>query len=85
MTCCVPAAAAALFVVIPTGIARAQSMDVVPAYHPDGPGAGYAEVFKGDEVTFELSLPGMNHQESQAASSTWLAFLLASFSTSEIH
>lgn len=53
--------------------ARAQSVDVTPAYHPEGPAAQYAEVFFGDALTFEFALPGLNHVQSQAQASSWIS------------
>jgi hypothetical protein len=57
---------------------RAQSIDITPAYHPAGPSAGLAEVFFGDPITFEFSLPGLNHAQSQAQASNWISFAVLS-------
>ncbi|TAJ07555.1 MAG: hypothetical protein EPO68_16340 [Planctomycetota bacterium] len=64
------------------GSPRAQSVDVAPAYHPEGPAAQYAEVYFGDPVTFELALPGLTHAQSQAQASSWLS--LAALSSAKL-
>ena len=59
-------------VLVSASARAAQDLDVVPSYHPHGPGAGYVEIFPGDALTFEVSLPGMDHAQSQAAAGGWM-------------
>ena len=60
------------------GPALAQSYDVVPAYHPDGPDAGLIECFMDDDLTVEVSLPGLDHDASVAVAPTHLTFFAVS-------
>jgi hypothetical protein len=64
--------------VLGTGRAAAQSIDLQPAYHPDGPLAGLAEVYAAEPFVFEAALPGWNHVQSQAHASEYASFLVAS-------
>lgn len=64
------------------GTVRAQEMDISPSYHPDGPNAGLFELFMDQELTIEVSLPGLDHQASQAISGSHLTF--AAFSAAKL-
>jgi hypothetical protein len=65
----------ALVIPILGSTAAAQGFDVYPAYHPDGPTADFTEVYMGDDLTLEFSLPGLDHAASLAVAPTHLTFL----------
>lgn len=61
--------------------AGAQSHDLVPSYHPNGPisgGGDRIEFHASDPFVLQASLPGLDHAASQAASSGWLVYLATS-------
>jgi hypothetical protein len=53
----------------------AQGLDIVPAYHPDGPTANLTEVYMGENLTIQFSLPGLDHTASLAVAATHVTFL----------
>lgn len=53
-----------------------QGLDLYPAYHPDGPDAGYFEVEMGTEVTVEVNLPGLSYQDSLPLAPTHLNYVV---------
>jgi len=58
----------------------AQSLDITPAYHPNGTiasGGDRIEFFSAEPFTVEASLPGLDHAASQAVSGGWLTVLAA--------
>lgn len=67
------------------GLARAdaaarlepQSLDARPAYHPEGPLAGFAEVYAGEPVVIEAALPGFTHAQSLAHAGEYASLLCA--------
>ena len=64
--------------------ASAQSLDVTPAFHPDGTiatGGDRIEFYADAPFQLEVSLPGLSHAASQAASSNWFTLLAVAGST----
>ncbi|TAJ16172.1 MAG: hypothetical protein EPO68_11520 [Planctomycetota bacterium] len=55
-----------------------QSLDARPAYHPEGPLAGFAEIYAGEPVAIEAALPGYTHAQSLAHASEYASMLCAS-------
>lgn len=56
----------------------AQSLDLSPAYHPDGPtdaGGRRIEFHSGDLVRLEGALPGLTHEQSQPVKFTYYSLL----------
>ncbi len=61
-----------------TPFAAGQSLDITPAYHPDGPvatGGRRIEFHSGDFVTVRGALPGLTHEESQPVKFTYWSIL----------
>ncbi|MBM3978156.1 MAG: hypothetical protein FJ299_14360 [Planctomycetes bacterium] len=69
---------ASLAISIGISVAQSQVIDVAPAYHPKGPTAGYVEVFQGDPLRLEFSLPGLDHASSPSQAANWLSFVAMS-------
>ena len=59
-------------------MSNAQSVDVIPSYHPNGTIAGGGdriEFYAAAPFRIEASLPGLSHTASQAVSGTWFTML----------
>ena len=75
--------------------AQAQMMDIVPSYHPEGPvevlnvdhtdlDSEFIEAFYNEPIVLEVSLPGLNHEDSLAVAGNFITFLAISATTSPI-
>lgn len=70
--------AAASLLACATPFASAQSLDLIPAYHPDGPvdaGGRRIEFHSGDLVRIEAAHPGLTHEQSQAVKFNYYTLL----------
>lgn len=56
--------------------AASQDLDVIPAYHPEGPGAGHLEVEMDTDLTVQFSLPGLDHASSLPFAATHLTLFV---------
>ena len=64
-----------LLLIAGSGAAHAQDLDVIPSYRVEGPKAGVFEVFMEQDLLFEVSLPGLDHQASLPIAGTHLTLL----------
>ena len=63
-------ATAASLLGLTAALSTAQTLDITPAYHPDGPiasGGQRIEFHSGDFVRVEAAHPGLTHEQSQAS------------------